>query len=76
MPMKKICPRCGIIFEVTSDPVFCSGKCKTLFNQAGFFAAKGSSGLRNKSFWDDGKTEIFKGKGIRPAEQTETKNLK
>ncbi|MFH1663298.1 MAG: hypothetical protein ABH986_00535 [archaeon] len=66
--MKKICPQCGIIFEVASDPAFCSVKCKNLFQQPGFFAAKGSAGLRAKSFWEDAQTEVFKGKGINPVQ--------
>jgi len=32
--MKKICARCGSIFEVTNDPKFCSDKCARQFQQS------------------------------------------
>ncbi|HPM85614.1 MAG: hypothetical protein PHY04_01555 [Candidatus ainarchaeum sp.] len=33
--MKKICPRCGVIFEVkTSEEKFCSTKCEKLFKES------------------------------------------
>ena len=39
--MKKMCPRCGVIFEVTTDPVFCSEKCKMIFHESGLDYIKG-----------------------------------
>jgi hypothetical protein len=33
--MKKICPRCGVIFDVpTSEAKFCSGKCEKIFQES------------------------------------------
>jgi len=33
--MHKLCPRCGIIFQVTEQEKFCSDKCEKLFQQSG-----------------------------------------
>lgn len=33
--MKKICPRCGVIFEAaTTDQKFCSQKCEKIFKES------------------------------------------
>lgn len=33
--MKKICPRCGIIFDTTtSEQKFCSSKCEKMFKES------------------------------------------
>ncbi|MFH1225550.1 MAG: hypothetical protein V1676_07145 [Candidatus Diapherotrites archaeon] len=39
--MKKMCPRCGMIFEVKDDSVFCSQKCRDKFQASGLDTLKG-----------------------------------
>lgn len=61
--MKKICPRCGVIFEVKSDPVFCSDKCKSLFQMSGIESLKGRSAVPSDRYTQraaegDDNTEI------------------
>jgi len=66
--MPKMCPRCGVVFEVQSDTVFCSGRCRTLFQTSGLDMLKGghSGGYLNSiagsrahnSFAGDEHTEI------------------
>lgn len=41
--MHKMCPRCGVVFEVKSDAVFCSDKCRTLFQSSSLDVLKGRS---------------------------------
>ncbi|MGI6589246.1 MAG: hypothetical protein ACOX1V_01120 [Candidatus Iainarchaeum sp.] len=45
MAVKKICPRCGIIFEVkTSEEKFCSTRCEKLFKESSLgYVKKGPS---------------------------------
>ena len=59
--MKKICPRCGIIFEVTDDIVFCSRNCKSMFNQPNFPGFKATTSISEKSSWES-HTEIIRSK--------------
>ena len=57
--MKKICPRCGIIFEVTGDIVFCSKNCRSLFNQPNFPGFKATTNISERSSWGS-HAEIIK----------------
>jgi hypothetical protein len=59
--MKKICPRCGIIFEVTDDIVFCSRNCKSMFNQPNFPGFKATTSISERSSWGS-HTEIIRSK--------------
>jgi len=45
--VKKLCVRCGIIFEVKDDPKFCSDKCKKLFRQSSLDYIKRDTPPRN-----------------------------
>jgi len=65
--MKKICPRCGIIFEVASDPVFCTPKCKGIFNHPNFPGFKSS--VNSKNSFGDSHTEIIRGKSLREKQE-------
>lgn len=42
--MKKMCPRCGLIYPVKDDPVYCSQKCKNLFQVSALAVLKGRTG--------------------------------
>lgn len=39
--MKKMCPRCGVIYEVKGDNVYCSRECRELFQVSGLDMLKG-----------------------------------
>ncbi|AJF59613.1 MAG: hypothetical protein QT03_C0001G0103 [archaeon GW2011_AR10] len=60
----KMCPRCGVVFEVKSDPVFCSEKCKRLFSESslGYLKGRPSSGFSGSRPARDGNTEVTRPK--------------
>ncbi|MDO8428220.1 MAG: hypothetical protein Q7S92_03335 [Candidatus Diapherotrites archaeon] len=45
--MKKICASCGVVFEVKTDPSFCSEKCKSNFPKSSLI---GRNAIRGKSY--------------------------
>jgi hypothetical protein len=52
--MKKICPRCGIIFEVTTpDQKFCSNKCEKLFGESSLGYIKKGHNTERKVYAPD-----------------------
>ncbi len=55
--MRKICAGCGIIFEVKSDPIFCSETCKVRFHTSGIAALKGRPPERMQGISSDASSE-------------------
>ena len=41
--LHKMCPRCGVVFKVDNDPVYCSKRCEERFKISNLDALKAKS---------------------------------
>lgn len=61
--LQKICARCGTVFEVKADPIFCSEKCRRMFQTPNFEAVK-----RKTSSYRGSDAEIIRPAKKKPAD--------